>query len=166
MHLSGGCTENNRCCVCPQYLVKRKGLDFSACGLVDARAAKRQRLPPSPPAAEQVAPDQAAKSACPVSVAMMDEYEAFNRSFLCAVHAHSDSGELDLGAALRPVAFILHALACCMHSWSILALDRESTRFPAFEGHGLAGACIPSLSIYGTLSQRSGMTLPLVVQMT
>ena len=27
-----------------QYMVKRKGLDFTEYGLVDARAAKRQRL--------------------------------------------------------------------------------------------------------------------------
>ena len=89
----------------PQYLVKRKGLDFSACGLVDAKAAKRQRLAPPPAAsaagaADQLAPDQAAESACPVSVAMMDDFDAFNRSFVCTIHAHSDSGELDLGAPL------------------------------------------------------------------
>ncbi|EIE20576.1 hypothetical protein COCSUDRAFT_57721 [Coccomyxa subellipsoidea C-169] len=76
-----------------KYLVKRKGLDFSACGLVDARAAKRQRM---------LVPDDGDKtesSACHVTVAMMDEWDAFNRSFRCAVHAHSDSGELDLGDA-------------------------------------------------------------------
>ncbi|KAK9917825.1 hypothetical protein WJX75_008635 [Coccomyxa subellipsoidea] len=73
-----------------KYLVKRKGLDFSACGLVDAKAAKRQRL---------MAPtddNQTESAACPVTVPMMDEWDAFNRSFRCAVHAHSDSGELNL----------------------------------------------------------------------
>lgn len=79
-----------------QYLVKRKGLDFSACGMVDAKAAKRQRL---------MAPtddNQTESAACPVTVPMMDEWDAFNRSFRCAVHAHSDSGELDLGKSTTP----------------------------------------------------------------
>lgn len=31
-------------CKCLQYMVKRKGLDFTEYGLVDARAVKRQRL--------------------------------------------------------------------------------------------------------------------------
>jgi hypothetical protein len=82
------------CPACAQYLVKRKGLDFSACGLVDARGAKRQRS--ALPAPNE--PDQAPPPACPVSLAMMDEYDAFARSFQCSVHAHSDAGELDLGA--------------------------------------------------------------------
>ncbi len=43
--------------------------------------------------------DKTESAACHVTVAMMDEWDAFNRSFRCAVHAHSDSGELDLGDA-------------------------------------------------------------------
>lgn len=82
--------------VCLQYLVKRKGLDFAACGLVDAKAAKRQRLPAAADA------DNAEAAACPVTLAMMDEWDAFNRSFRCAVHAHSDGGDLDLGECFRP----------------------------------------------------------------
>ena len=81
-----------------QYLVKRKGLDFTDCGMVDARVAKRQRL-------QQPGPDGAPQS--PVSIAMVDEWERFQKSFRCAVHAHNDGGELDLGMPLllcmRPI---------------------------------------------------------------
>lgn len=68
--------------------MKRKGLDFTDCGMVDARVAKRQRL-------QQPGPDDASQS--PVSIAMVDEWEGFQKSFRCAVHAHNDEGELDLG---------------------------------------------------------------------
>ncbi len=74
-----------------QYLVKRKGLDFTECGMVDARVAKRQRL-------QQPGADEAPQS--PVSIAMVDEWERFQKSFRCAVHAHNDGGELDLGMHL------------------------------------------------------------------
>ncbi|BDA50575.1 probable high mobility group protein B2 at N-terminal half [Coccomyxa sp. Obi] len=73
-----------------KYLVKRVGLDFSGCGLVDAREAKRQRLLIS------TEDGKTETAACPVTIDMMDEWDAFNRSFRCAVHAHSDSGELDM----------------------------------------------------------------------
>ncbi len=71
-----------------QYVVKRKGLDFTDCGMVDARAAKRQRL-------QQREQDEV--SDFPVSIAMVDEWESFLKSFRCAVAAHNDGGELDLG---------------------------------------------------------------------
>ena len=74
-----------------QYLVKRKGLDFTDCGMVDARVAKRQRL-------QQPGQDEASQS--PVSIALVDEWEKFQKSFRCAVHAHNDGGELDLGVHL------------------------------------------------------------------
>ena len=74
-----------------QYLVKRKGLDFTDCGMVDARVAKRQRL-------QQSGQDEAPQS--PISIAMVDEWERFQKSFRCAVHAHNDGGELDLGRHL------------------------------------------------------------------
>ena len=73
-----------------QYLVKRQGLDFSACGLVDVIAAKRQRL-------ENLPNESNADITCPVSISLVEDWEAFERSFKCAVHAHSDSGELDMG---------------------------------------------------------------------
>lgn len=77
-----------------QYVVKRKGLDFSACGLVDAKACKRQRL--AGPSKDEAAP-------CPVSIQLLDEWDAFTRGFRCAVHAHSDAGELDLGEDMPSV---------------------------------------------------------------
>lgn len=78
--------------------MKRKGLDFSGCGLVDAREAKRQRLLVSN------VDGNTDSTACPVTIDMMDEWDAFSRSFRCAVHAHSDSGELDMGKASRHAA--------------------------------------------------------------
>ncbi len=78
-----------------QYLVKRTGLDFSGCGLVDAREAKRQRL------LALTEDGKTETAACPVTIDMMDEWDAFNRSFRCAVHAHSDSGELDMGKSSK-----------------------------------------------------------------
>ena len=76
-------------------MVKRKGLDFTDCGLVDARQAKRQRL-------QQ--PEQQDASQFPVSIAMVDEWESFQKSFRLAVHAHTgpDGKELEMGVPLLP----------------------------------------------------------------
>lgn len=74
-----------------QFLVKRKGLDFTGCGMADARAAKHQRV-------QQ--PGEGTPSQSPLSVVMVDEWESFQKSFRCAVHAHKDNGELDMGAHL------------------------------------------------------------------
>ena len=76
-----------------QYVVKRKGLDFTDCGLVDARQAKRQRL-------QQ--PEQQDASQLPVSIAMVEEWESFQKSFRLAVHAHTgpDGKELEMGMPL------------------------------------------------------------------
>jgi hypothetical protein len=49
--------------VCAQFLVKRKGLPFHDFGLVDANAAKRQRLEPG---------EGASAAAVPVSLAMVE----------------------------------------------------------------------------------------------
>ena len=52
-----------------QYLVKRKGCDYTDYGVVDAQAAKRQRLAASADSTADTAP------ACPVSLALVDDYE-------------------------------------------------------------------------------------------
>lgn len=52
-----------------QYLVKRKGCDYTDYGIVDAQAAKRQRLAASSDSAADTAPT------CPVSLAQVDDYE-------------------------------------------------------------------------------------------
>jgi hypothetical protein len=56
-------------CCCMQYLVKRKGCDYTDYGVVDAQAAKRQRLAASADSTADTAP------ACPVSLALVDDYE-------------------------------------------------------------------------------------------
>lgn len=75
--------------------MKRKGPDFTCCGLVDARQATCQRLQQS----EQ-------PNACQftVSVAMVEEWESFQRSFRLAVHARTDLNgkELEMGVPLLP----------------------------------------------------------------
>lgn len=76
-----------------QFVVKRAGLGFAEFGLVDARAAKRQRA--------EAAPDEDAKQG-PLPLALVDEYERFAAKFHAAVHDHTEDGELDLGAALTP----------------------------------------------------------------
>ncbi|KAK9824651.1 hypothetical protein WJX72_012067 [[Myrmecia] bisecta] len=80
----------------PKYLVKRQGLSFMDYGLVDARAAKRQRL---------VDPNAAEGSAAkpfPVSLEMVDEYEAYQASFRQAIHSNTESGELILDDIAAP----------------------------------------------------------------
>lgn len=63
---------------CSQYLVKRKGVGCTGYGLVDAQAAKRQRL--TPPAADDAA------QACAVSLAQVNEYEVrYSKSSTSAV---------------------------------------------------------------------------------
>lgn len=52
-----------------QYLVKRKGCDYTGYGIVDAQAAKRQRLAVTPDSAADTTPT------CPVSLAQIDDYE-------------------------------------------------------------------------------------------
>ena len=92
-----------------QCEVKCKGLDFTDCGLVDARQAKRQRL-------QQ--PDRQDASRLPVSIAMVDEWECFQKSFCLAVHAHTgpDGKELEMCIPLRMLASNwLH-----LESWYVL----------------------------------------------
>ena len=59
-------------CCCMQYLVKRKGCDYTDYGIVDAQAAKRQRLAASADSTADTAP------VCPVSLAQVDDYEVWN----------------------------------------------------------------------------------------
>ncbi|KAL3145829.1 hypothetical protein ABBQ38_015202 [Trebouxia sp. C0009 RCD-2024] len=66
-------------------MVKRKGLDFTEYGLVDARAAKRQRLN-----GDGNDPKVA------VSLEMVEEYDTFCKQFRKAVHENQDQGNLDL----------------------------------------------------------------------
>ena len=73
--------------------------------MVDAQAAKRLRLPSS---------KQDAQAYSPVSVAMIDEWEAFKKGFRCAVQAHTDCGDLDLGECLlAPRRDLLFAGCAC-----------------------------------------------------
>lgn len=53
-----------------QYLVKRKGLDYTEYGIVDGQAAKRQRR--APPTDTDGA---AAMPTCPVNLAQVENYE-------------------------------------------------------------------------------------------
>jgi hypothetical protein len=105
-------------------VVKRKGLDYTEYGLVDARAAKRQRLAPD-------APDAAP---CPVNLAMVEEYESFVKTFKRTFHHCTDAkGVLALGASLslslslpppaplsvRVCGFVLHMHAhACVRGFS------------------------------------------------
>ena len=75
----------------PQFVVKRAGLGFAEFGLVDARAAKRQRT--------EAAPAEGSTHA-PLPLTLVDEYERFAAKFHAAVHDHTEDGELDLGAVL------------------------------------------------------------------
>ncbi|EFN57358.1 hypothetical protein CHLNCDRAFT_142731 [Chlorella variabilis] len=68
-----------------KYLVMRQGLGFTEYGLVDAAAAKAQRLGAAPGA-----------PACPVPLAMVEEYEAFKKDFRREIHDNLDGGELVL----------------------------------------------------------------------
>ncbi|KAK9837344.1 hypothetical protein WJX81_007743 [Elliptochloris bilobata] len=69
-----------------KFVVKRAGLGFAEFGLVDARAAKRQRAEGAP--AEGAAP--------PLPLTLVDEYERYTAKFHAAVHDHTEDGELDL----------------------------------------------------------------------
>ena len=134
-----------------QYLVKRKGLDLSACGLVDARAAKRQRMALAAPVTQHPgeadqAPDDA-PPACPVTLAMMDEFDAFSRSFQCAVHAHSEDGELDLGALPTDSGRWDNM---CMHTLSYATISCEQ------ESSNTTVGCI-KLNVSETRRERSGL---------
>lgn len=71
-----------------QFVVKRNGLGYAEFGLVDARAAKRQRT--------EAADADAAPPAVPLE--LIDEYERFTAKFQATVHDHTEVGELDLGA--------------------------------------------------------------------
>ncbi len=73
------------CLTCSQYVVKAKGRSFADCGVVDARVAKRQR-------------HEGANDACPISVQMIDEYDAYVKKFKVETRDHTvDGGELDIG---------------------------------------------------------------------
>ncbi|GLC63206.1 hypothetical protein PLESTF_000011700 [Pleodorina starrii] len=76
-----------------RYLVKRVGLGLDEYGIVNARAVKRQRLIAA--GAEQPEGEEAPPP-LPVSIEMVDEFEAFQRSFQASVQDRSDGGDLDL----------------------------------------------------------------------
>ena len=71
--------------------------------MVDAQAAKRLRMP---------SPKQDMTAHFPVSIAMVDEWEAFKKSFRCAVQAHTDYGDLDLGECLLAPRHDLVSAGC------------------------------------------------------
>lgn len=71
-----------------QFIVKRKGLDCTEYGLVDGRLAKRQRL----------TTDDENMPGCPLTLGMVEDYEAFVKDFKRTVHHCMDEkGVLELG---------------------------------------------------------------------
>ncbi|PSC76676.1 High mobility group [Micractinium conductrix] len=79
------------------FLVLRKGLGISEYGLVEAAAVKAQRL--------------GGASDCPVPLAMLEEYEAFQRAFKREVHDNTEAGDLVLsdlpeGSLLESCAYL------------------------------------------------------------
>ncbi len=71
-----------------QFIVKRKGLDCTEYGLVDEHVAKRQRLT----ADDEDMPE------CPLTLDMVEDYEAFVKGFKRTVHhCMDDKGVLELG---------------------------------------------------------------------
>ena len=74
-----------------QFLVKRKGLDFTAYGLADATAIKRQKL-----GGGNAAPTDTGH----LCRAVLDEYAAWDASFKRSLESHKDgSSAIDLGEA-------------------------------------------------------------------
>ena len=74
-----------------QFLVKRKGLDFTEYGLVDATAIKRQKLGGG---------DAAPTDAGHLCRAVLDEYAGWDASFKRSLESHKDGGNaIDLGEA-------------------------------------------------------------------
>lgn len=74
-----------------QFIVKRKGLDCTEYGLVDGHIAKRQRL----------ATDADTEVNSPVTLEMVEDYEAFVKSFKRTVyHCMDEKGVLELGEFL------------------------------------------------------------------
>ncbi|GAB4824089.1 hypothetical protein N2152v2_011135 [Parachlorella kessleri] len=78
-------TANGKKMLAGKFLVARKGKGLTAYGLVDAQSAKMQRL-------GQGSGDMP----CPVSLEMLEEWEAFEKGFKRAVHDNSEGGELVL----------------------------------------------------------------------
>ena len=84
-----------------QYIVKRKGLDFTEYGLVDATAIKRQKLGGASSGA-------AAQDTGHLCTEVLSEYLAWDASFKRSLESHKDgSCAIDLGelAVLCHVAF-------------------------------------------------------------
>ncbi|KAL6777433.1 hypothetical protein ACKKBF_B21480 [Auxenochlorella protothecoides x Auxenochlorella symbiontica] len=67
------------------YLVARKGLPLTDYGVVCSRTAKLQRMAES-----------GTNTACPVSLSMVEDFEAFGKRFRMDVHGAQDDNELDL----------------------------------------------------------------------
>jgi hypothetical protein len=118
-----------------QYLVKRKGCDYTDYGIVDAQAAKRQRL--AAPA------DGGADTAqtCPVSLAQVDDYEVRSCS-ICGIWQKRCSAGISVGctctaAGLPSRVFASsHELAeadCCVQAY-LNAFKRA--RFEREDKHG------------------------------
>ena len=74
-----------------QYIVKRKGLDFTEYGLVDATAIKRQKLGGG-------SSDAAAQDTGHLCTEVLSEYSAWDASFKRSLESHKDgSFAIDLG---------------------------------------------------------------------
>ncbi len=78
-----------------QYVVKRAGMGYAEFGLVDARAAKRQRA-------------EASADAGQLPLELVEEWERFSSGFQAAVHDHTEEGALDLGAPMMTLMLNLH----------------------------------------------------------
>ncbi|GLI64151.1 hypothetical protein VaNZ11_007336 [Volvox africanus] len=79
-----------------RYLVKRAGLGLDEYGIVNGRAVKRQRLNMAADGTGEQGDGEDVPSVLPVSIEMVDEFEAFERSFWASVQDRSDGGDLDL----------------------------------------------------------------------
>ncbi|GIL94189.1 hypothetical protein Vretimale_463, partial [Volvox reticuliferus] len=79
-----------------RYLVKRAGLGLDEYGIVNGRAVKRQRLNMAADGTGEQGDGEDQPTALPVSIEMVDEFEAFERSFWASVQDRSDGGDLDL----------------------------------------------------------------------
>lgn len=87
---------------------------------MDSGAAKRQRL--DGPSSSSTG----GAAACPVSLQLVDEYEAFVKKFWSSVHEHMHKGELDLGE--RRYTVQQHSSTnSCRHNTHALHLDMGHT---------------------------------------
>ncbi|GIL45518.1 hypothetical protein Vafri_2736 [Volvox africanus] len=122
-----------------RYLVKRAGLGLDEYGIVNGRAVKRQRLNMAADGTGEQGDGEDVPSVLPVSIEMLDEFEAFERSFWASVQDRSDGGDLDLddlgeNSPLELCYYLgkLREDRMALHSASIARRDKDTMiRVPA-----------------------------------